>query len=354
MASNTFHSLRFEDGDVLVKLSSDPNDWLLLHKDTITEAIPQLAGMFRFAGGPTPMNVSDPASGVQCSFYTLSIKHVDNTLILSDEKDVGSTDWTKYDAFRQSELSEGWPNFDDEKRWLWKSRPTHHHSRVAIVAHQALFCIIYGLSFSLNAFREGDDSYRKIFYTQSDFNYGRIRGAVTMLSVVGAYAEYYGCLSRVAPVLLDMLIAHPCIWQAVNEHPYEFLRLANKLRCAELYLDALRHLLSRAQRDNFKTVSAIYDQSVEESKAWIKPMMDENAAGERNLERALNMLHLSKGFTIKSRVITFVPTTYLNMIDFKRNYSTKKHSEEALSIERSRLLAGNIFSQWWQQQLAGK
>ena len=101
MASNTFHSLRFEDGDVLVKLSSDPNYWLLLHKDTITKAIPQLAGMFRFAGGPTPTYVTDLASGIECSFYTLSIKHVDNTLILSDEKDVGFPDSTKYDAFHR-------------------------------------------------------------------------------------------------------------------------------------------------------------------------------------------------------------------------------------------------------------
>ena len=66
------------------------------------------------------------------------------------------------------------------------------------------------------------------------------------------------------------------------------------------------------------------------------------------------MLHLSKGFTIEHRVITYVPTTYLNMVDFKENYSTKKHSEEVLAMERSKLLAGNIFSQWWQQQLAGE
>ena len=66
------------------------------------------------------------------------------------------------------------------------------------------------------------------------------------------------------------------------------------------------------------------------------------------------MLHLSKGFTIEHRVITYVPTTYLNMVDFKENYSTKKHSEEVLAMERSKLLAGNIFSQWWHQQLAGE
>ena len=267
MASNTFHPLHFEDGDVLVKLSSDPNYWLLLHRDTITEAIPQLAGMFRFAGGPTPTYVTDLASGIECSFYTLSIKHVDNTLILSDEKDVGFPDSTKYDAFHQSELSEGWPNFDDMKRWLWKSRPTHHHSRVTVVAHKALFSIVYGFSFTLNAFREGDDSYRKVLCTQSDFNCGRISGAVTMISIVGAYAEYYGCLPRVAPALLGILFAHLCIWRAVQEYSYQFFQLANKLRCAELYLDALRHLLSRAQLANFKTVSAIYHQSVEQSKA---------------------------------------------------------------------------------------
>lgn len=105
----TFHSLRFEDGDLLVKLENDPNDWLLLNKKTVSAAVPQLAAMFRFARGPTQTEVVDPSTAATLSYYTLSLKLVDDTLVLSTEKDIALSSTDSCAEFHKSVLSEGWP-----------------------------------------------------------------------------------------------------------------------------------------------------------------------------------------------------------------------------------------------------
>ncbi|GAB1733593.1 hypothetical protein NU195Hw_g1518t1 [Hortaea werneckii] len=55
-------ALRFDDGDVVVKLGIEPNSHLLVHSEIIKLAMPTLAPMFK-AKWSTPETIVHPTTG---------------------------------------------------------------------------------------------------------------------------------------------------------------------------------------------------------------------------------------------------------------------------------------------------
>lgn len=74
-------ALRFDDGDVVVKLGIEPESHLLVHSDMIKVAMPTLAPMFK-AEWSTPETIVHPTKGKEVKVYSLGMKSVDNTLLL--------------------------------------------------------------------------------------------------------------------------------------------------------------------------------------------------------------------------------------------------------------------------------
>ena len=60
-----------------------------------------------------------------------------------------------------------------------------------------------------------------------------------------AYAQMYMCLPLVAPQLQVYLLQRNDIWSDVRRQPLFHLGIANKIRCPEIFKDALRHLIGR-------------------------------------------------------------------------------------------------------------
>lgn len=79
-------ALRFEDGDVVVKLSRHPSGWLLLNSEVLSQASPVLERSFSKSWGRGKM-VRHPNSGGKVNVYTLSLvyDHDEGTYFLESE-----------------------------------------------------------------------------------------------------------------------------------------------------------------------------------------------------------------------------------------------------------------------------
>ncbi|KAI6819590.1 hypothetical protein KC364_g10397 [Hortaea werneckii] len=104
---NKLPALRFDDGDVVVKLGVEPYSHLLVHSELIKLAMPTLAPVFK-AEWSTPETILHPTKGKEVNVYGLGMKSVDRTLLL-EGKDVDLQDeWSV--LFHRSELAaDGWP-----------------------------------------------------------------------------------------------------------------------------------------------------------------------------------------------------------------------------------------------------
>ena len=60
-----------------------------------------------------------------------------------------------------------------------------------------------------------------------------------------AYAQMYMCLPLIAAQVREHLLSRDDLWTHVKRQPLFHLGLAHKLRCAEVFEDALRHLVGR-------------------------------------------------------------------------------------------------------------
>lgn len=67
-----WRNLRFEGGDVVVKLTRHPSGWRLLHSSVLSEASPVLAKSFQKEWSRAK-TVNDPANGKEVQVHTLSL-----------------------------------------------------------------------------------------------------------------------------------------------------------------------------------------------------------------------------------------------------------------------------------------
>jgi hypothetical protein len=75
--------LRFQYGDVIVKLRSDPKGWLLLHKHVLLRYMPTLAtGMKDGFPHPGSFTIHDAITGSSRTIFVHSAVLVENTILL--------------------------------------------------------------------------------------------------------------------------------------------------------------------------------------------------------------------------------------------------------------------------------
>lgn len=73
--------LRFEDGDVIIKLSADHNRHLLVHSDVIRAGFPTLGPALKPQWN-IPETIKHPLTGRQIDVHSLALKSVEHTILL--------------------------------------------------------------------------------------------------------------------------------------------------------------------------------------------------------------------------------------------------------------------------------
>ena len=235
---------------------------------------------------------------------------------------------------------EGWPETD---RYFNGSWHVQNLLTPATHAHKCLFAILYGFPISPTAICGGQGWSRD--------RYGRWSNEdLADIITICAYAEYYGCLSRVAPVVLDLLFSYPHVWKFVADQCESFILLAEKLRCPKLYFDAFRHLIVRSQRHPqwWTEVGEALSISADEALQSFKPKLAEQARTVQDLEDRLRALVLTEHNYYYSGPCK-APTTFLNVLSLKK----KDRSDYAKARERQDFMARRIYGQWLTQQLFG-
>ena len=74
-------ALRFDGGNVIIKLNADPNSWLIVHAEIFDKHMPALSPGFKPQWGRST-KVFHPGKEVDVDVYTLGLKYVDDTYLL--------------------------------------------------------------------------------------------------------------------------------------------------------------------------------------------------------------------------------------------------------------------------------
>ena len=81
-AQDTLPNLRFDSGDVIIKLSDSPSDWLLLHKDVIQAGCPVLGAAMQDCWKRAEA-IKVPGTDLTIQVYKFALNFIDDTLLLS-------------------------------------------------------------------------------------------------------------------------------------------------------------------------------------------------------------------------------------------------------------------------------
>ncbi|KAI6856000.1 hypothetical protein KC338_g8637 [Hortaea werneckii] len=354
-------ALRFDDGDVVVKLGVEPHSHLLVHSEMIKLAMPTLAPMFK-AEWSTSETIVHPTKGNEVKVFSLGMKSVDNTLLL-EGKDVDLLEECSV-LFNRSELApDGWPVLRDSQ---YSEVSLELHAEMAEFAHRVIFALLYGYDVEIEALTarwEDPDGFGPQCVCP-------IRSTEMTMQIL-SYAEYYGCFDRILPLFRDIVLEEgESMWIDVAERPRFYLQLALKLQSTKLYCDALRHLIVQNRFDertpewatcNYKERSlnpdrapwTILNMTQEEYSAKFQPSLNELDAVIGRLERNLHQLQLQPYHYRFSCERATARTTFLNFL----TRQAKRHphrSDNAHLWERSEFLARSLWGQWLVQQLHGE
>lgn len=331
-------ALRFADGDLIIKLGPDRDDWLLLHQRALADNKGLLGCMLRWSQEKAQL-LTNPTNGAQVSVITLSLRHADGTIVLGDLPSYRPQERSDMFAprnFHKSELSSDWPSF--------RFYSTSDALGYAALAHKVFFAMIYDLPISIQTISPRLDLQSRA--PESEIYY--LRDAMDMISLVGAYAEYYGCLPLIATRLRNMIGQVPGIWALVAEEAADSLCLAVKLKHSTLYLDALRHLLAATPKNKYANLGELLGMSEEECEAWAKPMLSMAADRVHKLKDDLHKLQLFGTHSTWIHESTKRSITYVNMLE-----QFSKDSEGARAMQKSSQLARMIWGEWYALQLVG-
>lgn len=262
-------------------------------------------------------------------------------------------------VFPQSDLAlEGWP-WTNTYRYL-----VHKNAKVAEHAHHALFALLYGYNiprWSLN----GDGLVTED--GKSVFNHETADMAVIILS----YAEYYGGLERIAPLLFQHLERWAqYFWLDVALHPRFYIMLATKMQNVDLYSDALRHLVAQNRPKATKNIMhytpsyqttqdcdkrpapEVLSMTPPEYAERFQPDLDALDFKLHQLELDLLALQLHKFSYSYDRRKCVARTHFLNFISVNGSMRPGR-SANAKAWERYEFLARSLWGQWVTHQLAG-
>ncbi|KAI7264320.1 hypothetical protein KC345_g8851 [Hortaea werneckii] len=351
--------LRFEDGDVIIKLSADPNRHLLLHRDLIRVGLPTLGPALKPVWN-LPETIKHPLTEKEIDVYSLALKSVEHTVLLEGkELDIHPTRFGDK-SFPRSDLAmEGWPEiYYDEV--LSKGAGIEEH------AHHALFALLYGYDIPRWSLRQ-----EEVVDPANDsvFNHASAAMAVIILS----YAEYYGGSERVAPLLLRQFESYgQSFWEDVALRPKFYIMFAAKIQNSELYSEALRQLVTQNRPQGWNPRIKHHTPSRERTRDLdprpapevLGMTADEYAdrfqsrLGEldlllHELEYNLLSLQLHTYQYPYDRFLHRAGTSFLNLLSVKGRAFPKRPAD-VKAAERYDFLARSLWGQWLVQQLAGQ
>lgn len=94
MKDDQLPRLRCDDGDVIIKLSTDRDRHLLVHSDVIRIGLPILAPALK-PEWSVPEAIEHPRTGKKINVYSLALKSVDQTILLEGKVCVPSVGTTE-------------------------------------------------------------------------------------------------------------------------------------------------------------------------------------------------------------------------------------------------------------------
>jgi hypothetical protein len=114
-----------------------------------------------------------------------------------------------------------------------------------------------------------------------------------LVVTVCAIAEFWGCIELIKPRILSALKSSPAYWKYVGEYPKENLVLAAKLEDADIYRDALRHMVAQAHmKQDWKDVVNVTGWTEVELRDFYSPQLEELGPRTRALREKLQKLQL--------------------------------------------------------------
>ncbi|GAB1739791.1 hypothetical protein NU219Hw_g4727t1 [Hortaea werneckii] len=359
MKDDQLPRLRFDDGDVIIKLSANRDHHLLVHSAVISTGLPTLAPALK-PEWSVPEVVEHPLTEKKVNVRSLALKSVDQTILL-EGKDVAIDFKERVSkTFPRSDLaSEGWPetySYRDDVR---------SNAKVAKHAHHALVALLYGYGIPRwspwsNGLVDEDG--------QTTFNHETAEMAAIILS----YAEYYGALERIAPLLFQHLESWgESFWRNVALHPKFYIVLATKMQNVDLYSDALRHLVvqnrpkstrnimyftpgHQISRDlDTRSAPEVLGMTPAEYAERFQSDLDALDSTLYKLEHDLLQLQLHSFYYTYDRTKYSAYTHFLNLVRVNGSMRPDR-SANAKAWERYEFLARSLWGQWLTQQLAGE
>ncbi|KAI7490884.1 hypothetical protein KC351_g350 [Hortaea werneckii] len=353
-------ALRFDDGDVVVKLGVEPDSHLLVHSEIIKLGMPTLAPTFK-AEWSTPETIVHHTKGKEVKVYSLGMKSVDSTLLL-EGKDVDlQKEWSV--LFHQSELAAySWPVSESS---YYSSGSMELHAEMAEFAHRVIFALLYGCDVQAEVLtaRWGDSN------GSAPHIVSPLRSTEVIMQIL-SYAEYYGCFDRILPLFRDIVLEDgESLWEAVAERPHFWVQFTMKLQDTKLYCDALRHFIVQNPSDqrspywttcNYKERPlspdrapwTILNMSQEEYTTKFQPALSKLDAVLGGLERNPHKLQLQPYHYRFSCERATAQTTFLNFLT-RQAMRHPHRTDNAHLWERSEFLARSLWGQWIVQQLHG-
>ncbi|KAH9844743.1 hypothetical protein Tdes44962_MAKER07088 [Teratosphaeria destructans] len=358
--------LQVEGGDVVIRMGKNPEEWLLIHSYVIREAVPVLAPLLKPEWNE-PDIVTHPRTGKEVEVLTIALSYSGDKEVTLPNKETGADEITVLPGdhtylldgklgnipiqegldvthFAASELAaDDWGRVGLHTSRYRINTPPYSFAEDAGHALKIMFLILAGHPISIetfNAFEEADRNVQRVHLDE----------LTDEIVLIAAYAEYCGCIEGVAQPLINVILAHPGVWQAVSNWPTKYLHLAIKLRNRKLYTDALRHIIAdyKPRHDLAAEVLGLtedeYDAKYGEDIKYVR----ENVI--RKLEHSLHKLSLSKADIVNPAYSEEIATTLLNMLSFKR----KGRPATDKALERYDYIARTTYAQYITQQLVGQ
>ena len=221
----------------------------------------------------------------------------------------------------------GWHNIE-----LY-SHDTLHLTRRALVI---LVSLLYGAQLDCRSISELIDGCRmRTIYMDHIF----LSTALTVCAI----AEFWGCSDTITPRILSILKSSMVYWQTVAESPTKHIAIATKLEDAEIYQDALRHMIAKANStDDWEEVADIMGWTPTELRDFYKPQLETLGPKVQELREELQALSL---LTTRAKYWGGhrhdAPMRYVDIVPHQ-------------PLDHVRWIAGQILSEYLTSQISGE
>lgn len=272
-------NLRFQDGNVIVKLSSSPRDWLLLHKDVLIQHMPGLgAGLKSYFLNKGSFTAAGLQDGEVRKMYVLSAvlrrdSVKEDTIMLEqspDSKDDEILNSVYLVRFARSDMSDETAKemFSDEYilslqdpdeihtpffSSTARPRPTEGRNfeifKDFVNDMKVLFSLLYGQGLDIDALSTSgpaitvmpDKNQRQTYQFPSAADVHD--SVLERIASIAAYAQTYLCYDVVLPRLVELLGSTPLLYQCIETDPCQLALVGQRLKSSKIFFDARRHCL---------------------------------------------------------------------------------------------------------------